>query len=243
LYIEAVYHVKQQEDSVAIGILNKIVSLYPKAALKPKAERMIDVLKRRKSIESYLTALQVTRAKEDEIIPAPKERLVRNDSNLIVSPKRFDSSKAVIPVNPAVVKDSVKKAGPLITNGPFTFNTTTAQNVIMVLDKVDGTYINESKNAFTRYAAENFREQAITVTKTAVDKDISLLVFASFADADAALQFLNKLKKAAPDEVSWLPAAKYSFLIISDTNLELLQNNRNLKGYKDLLNKQYPGKF
>jgi hypothetical protein len=115
--------------------------------------------------------------------------------------------------------------------------------VIMVLDKVDGTYINESKNAFTRFIGENFRDQNITLAKTAIDKDISLLVFSSFANADAALQFLYRAKKAAPDEVSWLPAAKYSFLIISDANLELLQNNKNLKGYKDLLTKQFPGKF
>ena len=37
--------------------------------------------------------------------------------------------------------------------------------------------------------------------------------------------------------------SKYSFLIISDDNLQLLQLNKNLKEYKDLLNKQYPGKF
>jgi aspartyl-tRNA synthetase len=117
------------------------------------------------------------------------------------------------------------------------------QNVIMVMDKVDGTYVNESKNAFTRFVSENLRGQTITVTKTAVDKDISLLVFASFENADAAMQFLGKIRKAAPDEVSWLPANKYSFLIISDDNLQLLQLNKNLKEYKDLLNKQYPGKF
>ena len=244
LYIEAVYHVKQQEDSLAIEVLNNIIRLHPKSPLKPKAERMIDVLKRRKAIESYLTKLVIVRAKEDEIIRVPNEKLIRNDLNLIVSPKRFiDSSKAVSLNIPPAAKDSVKKVLPVLLNGPFTFNTTTPQNVIMVLDKVDGTYINESKNAFTRYVAENFRNQPIIVTKGAVDKNISLLIFATFTNADAAMQFLNKVKKAAPDEVSWLPAAKYEFLIISDDNLQLLQNNKNLKGYKDLLNKQFPGKF
>lgn len=242
LYIEAVYHVKQHEDTSAINILNSIVSLYPRAALKPKAERMIDVLKRRKDIEGYLTQLQVTRMKEDSVIAPPKEKLIRNDSNLIVSPKPFyDSSKTV--VKAPVAKDSTKKVAAPISSGLFTFSATAPQNVIMVLDKVDGTYINESKNAFTRFVGENFRDQNITVSKTAIDKDISLLVFSSFANADAAMLFAYKAKKAAPDEVSWLPAAKYSFLIISDANLELLINNKNLKEYKDLLNKQFPGKF
>lgn len=243
LYIEAVYYVKQRQDSVAIEKLNSIISLYSKSPLGKKAERMIDILKRRTAIESYLTNLEITRAKDDDVVAAPKEKLVRNDSNLIVSPKLFDSSKAVIPPPVIAGKDSVKKAAPVLVNGPYTFKPATPQNVIMVLDKVDGTYINESKNAFTRFVGENFRGQTIAVTKTAVDKDIALLVFSSFENADAALQFLNKVKKAAPDEVSWLPAAKYSFLIISDDNLQLLQLNKNLKEYKDLLNKQYPGKF
>ncbi len=243
LYIQAVYYVKQHQDSVAIEVLKNIISLYPKSPLKSKAGRMIDVLKRRNEIESYLSKLVITRAKEDDVTRVPNEKLIRNDSNLIVSPKLFDSSKTVTAKGLRVAKDSVKKVSPLTINGSFTFNTATPQNVIMVLDKVDGTYVNESKNAFTRYVAENFRNQKILVTKTAVDKDIALLVFASFANADAAVQFLNKVKKAAPDEVSWLPAAKYSFLIISDENLQLLQTNKNLKGYKDLLNKQLPGKF
>jgi hypothetical protein len=204
---------------------------------------MIDVLQRRDSIERYLTALQITRANEDEVTIFPKDKLVRNDSNLIVSPKLFDSSKAVIPPPLVTVKDSVKKVPALVVNGPYTFNPASSQNVIMVLDKVDATYINESKNAFTRFVSENIRGQIVTVSKTAVDKDLSLVVFTAFENADAALEFLAKVKKAAPDEVSWLPAAKYSFLIISDDNLQLLQINKNLKEYKALLNKQYPGKF
>jgi tetratricopeptide (TPR) repeat protein len=286
LYIEAVYYIKQRQDSAAIVILNNIKSLYPASQLTPKAERMIDVLRRRAEIEKYLTALQVTRKADDEITPAPKEKLVRNDSNLIVTPKRFDSSKAVTPVMmpgakditkaPAivpiakdtvkmeapviapvakdaavtvapvtlpVVMDTVKKPVPIIVSGDFAFNVAVPQNVMMVLNKVDGTYVNESKNAFNRYVSEKFRGQPIVVTKDAIDKDNSILIFASFENADAAMQFLNKVKKAAPEEVSWLPAAKYSFLIISDDNLRVLRTNKNLQQYKELLNKQYPGKF
>ena len=261
LYIEAVYHIKQHHDSVAADKLNSIISLYPGSPLMPKAERMIDVLKRRKEIEKYLTALQITRDTSDVVLET-REKLVRNDANLIVTPKRFDSSKAVIPKNlpvipggqkdsvisvapgaPLAVKDSVKKVIPIITNGPFTFNAADPQNVLMVLDKVDGTYVNESKNAFTRYVAENFRQQAIIITRDAVDKDVAILIFSTFSTAENALQFVNKIRKAAPEEVSWLPAAKYSFLIISDSNLQLLKNNKNLKEYKGLLSKQYPGKF
>jgi len=288
LYIEAVYHIKQRQDSVAIGVLNNIVSLYPDAKLAPKATRMAEILGRRAEIEEYLTKLEITRLKDDEVIeiPVERKRMIRNDSNLIKSPERFIDTvkremKPIVPLlkdtmkiaeQPIVIKDTVKliekpvlikdtvktiapkiivpkakdsvvKAPTVFSNGPFTLNTAAQQNVIMILDKVDGTYVNESKNAFTRYLGESFRGQPITLTRDAIDKDKSLLVFTSFADAAAAYSFLLKVKRAAPDEVSWLPANKYSFYLISDENLQLLKTNKDIAAYIGLLNKVFPGTF
>ncbi|MEP7142584.1 MAG: hypothetical protein ABI707_06930 [Ferruginibacter sp.] len=272
LYIEAVYHIKQHADSTAISVLNNILSLYPGAKLAPKAERMIDVLKRRAEIESYLSKLEITRAKDDEIVKIDERPvLIRNDLNLIKSPVRVvdtsknqikpsaitvkdslaviqkpvvkDTSKPIIPAIRPPVKDSVKKAPTVFVNGPFTLNIESPHNVIMVMDKVDGTYVNESKNAFNRYLGESFRGEPITLTRDAIDKDRALLIFAPFGDAAAAYSFLVKVKKAAPEEVSWLPANKYSFYLISDENLQLLKTNKDIAAYIGLLNKVYPGKF
>ena len=267
LYIEAVYHIKQRADSVAIIVLKNILALYPNAKLAPKADRMIEVLKRRAEIENYLSKLEITRAKDDEIV-VTYDKLIRNDSMLIKSPvSSLDTNTTGIkpmsqsvkdnfkPAELPVLKDTVKIAAPplvvppvkkgptVFSNGPFTLDTEAPHNVIMLLDKVDGTYVNESKNAFTRYLGESFRGEAITLVKDAVDKDRALLVFGSFKNAADAYQFLTKLKKAAPDEVSWLPANKYSFYIITNDNLQLLKINKDFGGYNGLLNKVYPGKF
>ena len=51
------------------------------------------------------------------------------------------------------------------------------------------------------------------------------------------------MKKAAPEEVSWLPANKYSFLLISEDNLQLLKTNKDFPAYIGALNKAFPGKF
>ena len=273
LYIEAVYHIKQHEDSAAISVLNNITNLYPDTKLAPKAVRMIDVLKRRAEIEDYLSKLEITRAKDDEIVKIDDTPvLVRNDLNLIKSPvnsidtntigiKPMDQSvknkfktpelplikdtvkTAVAPPVAPPVNEIVTKVPTVFSNAPFTLNTEEPHNVMMVMDKVDGTYVNESKNAFTRYLSESFRGEPITLIRDAIDKDRSVLVFTSFTNAAAAYQFLLKLKKAAPDEVSWLPANKYSFYLITDANLQLLKTNKDIPGYIGLLNKVYPGKF
>ncbi len=243
LYIEAVYQVKQKNDSAAIGVLNNIVTLYPKSPLKPKAQRMIDVLGRRKEIEEYLTNLQVTRAPDDSVLVViPRLAMVRNDSNLIVSPKLYDS--AIAASKPTIIKadTSVKIQAPAqLVSGPYTFNPSAPHYVIMVLDKVDVTYINETKNAMGRYAVDNFRGAGITVAKDTITKEKALLLFSPFENAVQALAFLLKAQKAAPEELSWLPANKYSFLIIDEENLLRLKNSKDMAGYKTLLNKQYPG--
>ncbi|MEN9572056.1 MAG: hypothetical protein RL172_3287 [Bacteroidota bacterium] len=247
LYIEAVYHVKQKNDTAAIAVLNNIVNLYPNSALKPKAKTMIEVLGRRKEIEEYLTNLQIERAKEDETILTPMpERMVRNDSNLIVSPKPqlLDTSRITIKTdNITAIKDSAIKAPEKIITGPYVFNAANIHNVIMWLDKVDATYVNESKNAFARFVTDNYRGASITVAKEVMDTERALLVFASFANAEEALQFYQKIKKAAPDEVSWLPANKYAFYIIDNDNLERLRTTKDLDNYRKLMNKEFPGTF
>jgi hypothetical protein len=52
-----------------------------------------------------------------------------------------------------------------------------------------------------------------------------------------------KIKKAAPEELSWLPANKYSFYPISDENLLVLKTNKDIVGYISWLKKNYPVKL
>jgi tetratricopeptide (TPR) repeat protein len=226
LYIEALYNVKLHNDSVAIAGLNAIIRNYPTSALKDKAANMIDVLKRRAEIEAYLTSLQVTRQTEDQLT-------VQDDKPAV--PKQ----PAVIPV----VKDSTKKESPNLTSGAFTLAPASPHYVLMILEKVDGMYVTESKNALDRYDRENYYGQTINIAKDVMDADRSLLVISSFADATAALQYYDKIKKDARSEISWLPANKYSFLIITEQNLQLLKANKNITGYKTLLNTLYPNRF
>jgi hypothetical protein len=64
------------------------------------------------------------------------------------------------------------------------------------------------------------------------------------SDADAALDYLKNVKPLAPRAIiPWMPAGKYSFLIISANNLELLLNNKDMNAYRKFLSAAYPDKF
>ena len=225
LYIEALHHAKNRDDSAAIKGLQLIISNNPTSPLKQKAETMIDVLRRRAEIEKYLTSLEITRAEENQL-KAPE------------TPKAVNK-----PAAPAVVKDSVAKVAQPLTSGPFVMAVNAPHRVLMILNKVDQVYITEARNALIRYTKENFYGQPININKEILDADNNLLVITSFPDAAAAMLYYNKIKKDAASEISWLPANKYSFLIITEENLQLLKTNKNITGYKALLNTQFPNRF
>lgn len=242
LYIEALYNVKQKNDSIAISGLSTLIQNNPSSPLKDKAATMIDVLKRRKEIEEYLTNLQVTRAEEDIIVIGDDKPAVKQPTKVITAPVVIQKPTVAPQVN---IKDTVKKAPPLLTKNSFVITPDSVHTVAMILEKVDGVYINEAKNAFTRYNKDNYYGQPFEITKDVIDAEHSLLIISSssFTNGAEALAYFDKIKKAAPREVSWLPANKYSFVIITAQNLQVLKTNKDITGYKALLNQQYPGKF
>ena len=241
LYIESVYYIHERKDSVAINILNQIISKYPASPLNEKSETMINVLSRRDSTENYLTNLHVERAKEDsQIVVFDDTRISTN----IPLPSNNNVEKKIETVTPEkAVINPEKQLPPPVSNATFTFDPNVPQYVVMILNKVDPVYSSEARNAFTRYNGEKFYVLNLQITKDTLDKDRTLLIFSQFINADAAINYRDKIKRDASGEVSWLPSEKYSFYIISNTNLELLKENKNLQSYIELLNKKYPGKF
>jgi hypothetical protein len=73
---------------------------------------------------------------------------------------------------------------------------------------------------------------------------MKLVVINTFENSAAAMDYMQKARAAAPREVvPWLPAGKYTFMIISAPNLELLLNNKDMQAYRKFLTAAYPDKF
>ena len=250
LYIEAVFYIKQRQDSIAIDLLGKINTLYPNSKIAQKTATMIDVLKRRPAIEEYLSKLEITRVPEklfEKDIAAIDT--TKNNGDPISSTKNSKDSisqkistiglsKDSVNFSVQSTSDSVDKA----TNPStiYVFNGDAAHKVIMILNKVDGTYINESKNFLDRYTRGVSNNQPIDLTRDAIDKDNTLFVFSDFTNIQTAYEFLLKTKKVAQEELSWLPINKYSFYPISGENLMVLKTNKDIADYISWLKKKLP---
>ncbi len=243
LYIQSVYYIKKREDSSAKKILQQIVDKYPNSPMKEKATTMLDVLGRRDSIEHYLTNLNVEREKEDsQVVVFDDSKPVKNLNAPITQIENPQVQNQKVVAGKAELAPG-KKLPPPVKKSGFTFDPLDSQNVVMVLTKVDPVYSSEARNAFNRFNSQSYSTNKIQIVKDTLDSERTLLVFSQFADADEAMKYRDKLKQASPTQISWLPAQKYAFYIISDSNLAILKENKNLQNYIDLLNNKYPGKF
>ena len=130
-----------------------------------------------------------------------------------------------------------------MTGAGYVLEPEAPHSVLMVLNKVDAVYINEAVNAMARFNRDNAAYHAVTIRKEVLTGENTLLIFDSFEEAGAAIAYLDKIRKAAPNYVSWLQPAKYSFLIITAKNLDVLRQKKELQSYRSLLNSQYGNKF
>lgn len=240
LYIESIYYVSKREDSIAINSLENLASLFPQSPLAEKANTMIDVLRRRKDIEDYLTALQITRLKDDE---SPVVDLTPVQTT-IQKPNTKVDSMIVNPVKQVTknVLDTSHMANTVVRT--YEFDAKQPQFVTILLDKVAPVFMNEARNAFDKYNKINFYNQKLTVTTQKIDDRYSLVLIGPFAGASEAIVYVDKTRPVAGSRIiSWLTPDKFKYTIISQYNLDVMKQTGDVDSYKQLLEKVLPGKF
>jgi outer membrane protein assembly factor BamD (BamD/ComL family) len=244
LYIEAVYYIKNKQDSLAIDALNKIPSLYPNSPVAMKAGLLADALNRREIIENELRNIAVTRQTEDSIkwiddspLPKAKETKVRTE------PAQRQVVQA--PVVAKTKTDTTAFKAPVIEKKAdgYVYNPTEQYGVLLLLKDVDVVYINEAKRALTRYNAERYAGSQLTLRNDKIG-DSPYILISVFANAVEALGYVEKTAPIASKEIfPWLPAEKYSFIIISPDNLKKVLEEKVTGPYLQFIRAQIPGKF
>ena len=234
LYIEAVYYIKQRDDSTAKNVLNSIITQFPNTALANKATNLLDVLSRRKQIEEELRNLVITRAADDTVTRQP----------ITVLPPKDTTSKTQPVVINTQPKDTTSNKQPPKINSPYTYSPDQPYYVMLILNKVDPVFSNEAKNAFLRYNKDTYYNKTFSIDLFQLDPDNRLMLIAPFANAQDAITYIEKTRpKTATEIIPWLKGGKYSFSILTDSNFNLLKSNKDIEAYKTFLNQYLPGKF
>lgn len=262
LFIESIYYIKQKEDSTAIKVLTDLSTLHAGNPMAERAKTMIDVLRRRKDIEEYLTRLNITRNQTKPTegfqrtaapITKPVDKPV-NPTDLTVSnapdstvvtktPGPVAADSTIVANDPDTVADTTVITAPVVVNN-FSFVASDSQYVVILLDKVDPVYASEARNAFNRFNKEKYYNQQIDITSLQLDERFNLVMEGPFTNAATALDYIENVRPVAKSRIlPWLSIDRYSFIVISNANLNVLKTNKDMEAYKQLLQKAFPGKF
>ena len=105
-------------------------------------------------------------------------------------------------------------------------------------------FVTEVKNAYARFNREHFSGRSFQMNIADLDADKKMILIGDFPSANDAVSYMLAAKRFAPTEViPWLKADKYSFTIITDANLPILIEKKDLAQYRKFLDQNLPGKF
>lgn len=249
MYIQGVYYAHERQDTLAVKTLNDLQSQFPKDPVAPRAKLLVDVIRRRPMIETYLRNLKITRYKEDSLHidttaavaavkpPPPPEKTQPDLRRALVN--RQDSMLR-IPGDTA----GLMRPGLLTTNAPthglhsdnYLWDPASPHVVLVVMTQVATMYANEAKNAFDRYNQAVHYQENIGIDTVNLQPGINILKLGPFKSIIEALDYQQDIRKNAPKQiVPWLSADKYRFMVISLDNLDVLRSKKNLMEYANFI--------
>ncbi|RYY14602.1 MAG: tetratricopeptide repeat protein [Chitinophagaceae bacterium] len=237
-------------DSAAIRQADSLLALQKlEDGLKAKTTGANPVSKSKDSIRPDFkvapTALADTFSRA---VPVIKPDTITNAADPNLSRTRPDSNNLAGVVPPPVSRaaDSAAiapKPKPPVINSVYSADSEAPHMVIMILDKVDPVYVGEAKNAFNRYNKQNYFNLPIETSNQPLSDSLNLVVINPFPNASAALDYTRKTAEVAETRIiPWMPKGKFSFLIITPANLQLLQNRKDLAEYIRFHGQAYSGR-
>jgi hypothetical protein len=170
---------------------------------------------------------------------------IKKDSASVKPRDLKQSRDSLVKKQPVTKTDTLAKKNPRpISNSIYNYTPDAAHYAVIILDKVDPVFVNEAKNAFFRFNREKYYNQPLDLQLLALTNDIKLLLVSGFANAQAAIDYAQRAKALAPSEIiPWLTGNKYTFSIISNSNLEILKGTTDISVYRKFLEQHLPGKF
>ncbi len=134
--------------------------------------------------------------------------------------------------------------GQPVNDNNYVFNAADTQYVVVVLDKVDPIFITEGRNAFNRYNQETYSGQNLTISTRKINNQFQFLMVGPFVNAQGAMNYIDRTRPLAKSRIiPWLTADKYSFMMISNFNMNILLKKDDVDGYHTFIQQVFPDKF
>ncbi len=112
--------------------------------------------------------------------------------------------------------------------------------VVLLFTRVDKAMLEDALTQFTRYNAAQHPNDKIEVSSFVLTPTDIMLIFRLFPSENAALDYYDEVRNAAPDKV--IPRVKqtdYHLFVISRDNFILLNSTKDLPGYLKFFQDNY----
>ncbi|MFY8003192.1 MAG: tetratricopeptide repeat protein, partial [Chitinophagaceae bacterium] len=246
-YLDCIQLARSKQDSLAKDALVNFLKNHPTDPLAEKAQIMLEVLRERDAIELHLTYSTEEKIIDDTIT---ERRIILEETQLQVKERNKPTvgNISATTVKP-IINQPVALPPPAINNSPlakakeFVFDAKDKYWVGLIF-KPDDASLNEVRNAFNRYNKQIFYDRVPALNDINLNSASKLLLYGTFDDAAAAIKYFDKIKlQASYSIIPWIQPTRYQFILISNQNLDLLKENKQLENYLNYIKKIFPDKF
>lgn len=169
-------------------------------------------------------------------LPSVTQGIPKNNNSTTPGP--------VVGNNPLRPSDTTRPRPQLPPANTYAFNAGEPHYVVIILNKVDPIFVNETRNAFYRYNRDTYYNKQMEAELVEVDADNRLVLISPFLTSQEAMEYVERTKpRTASEIIPWLKGGKYSYSIISARNLELLKSSKDIDKYTQFIEQHFPGKF
>jgi hypothetical protein len=232
-FLKVKMNAQQGNDSIAIVLLNEIITQHKSEVIKAKAKQIITEINNRKETEAYLAALKIEKpkkiinAKEEALEKAKKPSIaIKNDSSLNRLSKKNDM--ALVDTR----KDSAQ-ATATMNQIVFTNDSLEPHYIALQTMNVSAIFVKEIQNAFKDFHAEVFSKLNLSVTFVQFTNQSHIVWIGPFTNASSGLAYIDKVKPRLSTEIiSFVPKKQYDLTLIGKSNITLISNQEQLDQYK-----------
>ena len=243
-FLKVKMYAQQRKDSLAINLLDSIVSNNKNERIKDKAKIILEEISKRAFTEKYLDTLKVKK-----VIKELPFVLIREEPNLLITPNLpLAQSVSIIPkkvekdstkLNPKSIAESGQqnnKVDGLINRIDFVNDSLEPHYIALVTNNVSASFVKEIQNAFTILNNDEFSKQNLNVTYVQFDSLSYIVWIGSFSNRVNSSNYLNKVKPRLNKEIlSFVPTKQYQLYLLGKSNILLIKSPEDLKKYEQFM--------
>jgi hypothetical protein len=221
-FLKVKMNAQQGKDSLAIDLLNQIITQNKSEAIKARAKDIITEINNRKATEAYLAALKIEKPKK--IVNMAQEAIEKTKGPSIAI-KHDSSLNSTGKIN-AMASENANQ---------ITFSNDSLEQHYIALQtmNVSTVFVKEIQNAFKDVNAEDFRKLNLAVTFVQFTDQSHIIWIGPFTNASEGLAYLKQVKPRLSTEIiSFVAKNQYDLTLIGKSNIIQINNQEQLNQYK-----------